>query len=257
MPRKGIPRLKPNLKSKEEIARIRESGAILAECHREIGKMMAPGITTAEIDGFVESFLAKRGAKPEQKGYRGFPYATCASINEVVCHGFPGPQRLNAGDIVTIDMVVNKNGWLADSAWSYRVGDVNPEADRLLKTTEKALYAGIEVAKPGNRIGDIGYAVQRVAMEAGVGIVKPLIGHGIGRQMHEPPDVPNFGRPRSGVKLLAGMVITIEPIFTLGETGAVLWDNDGWTIRSADGSLGAHYEHTLAITEDGPVILTT
>lgn len=249
--------MKVILKSKDEIARIREAGIILADCHREIAAMIAPGITTAEIDLFVESFLAQKGAIPEQKGYRGFPFATCASINDVVCHGFPGDYKLKQGDIVTIDMVVNKKGWLADSAWSYRVGDVEPEADQLLKTTEKALYAGIAQAVPGNRVGDIGHAVQRVAQEAGVGIVKPLIGHGIGRKMHEPPDVPNFGRPHSGMKLQPGMVLTVEPIFTRGETGAVLWDNDGWTIRSADGSLGAHYEHTLAILEDGPVILTS
>ncbi|MBA9088859.1 methionyl aminopeptidase [Fontibacillus solani] len=248
--------MKINLKSKEEIARIGEAGGILAECHKEIAKMIAPGITTLEIDEFVESFLADRKATPEQKGYRGFPFATCASINEVVCHGFPSQQQLQPGDIVTIDLVVNKSGWLADSAWSYRVGEVSAEADKLLKMTEKALYAGIAQALPGKRIGDIGYAVQRVAQEAGIGIVRPLIGHGIGKTMHEAPDVPNFGRPHSGVKLQSGMVITIEPIFTLGETGAIIWENDGWTIRSADRSLGAHYEHTLAITDEGPVILT-
>ncbi|MNI24787.1 Methionine aminopeptidase [compost metagenome] len=248
--------MKINLKSKEEIARIAEAGGILAECHREIAKRIAPGMTTLEIDAFVESFLAERKATPEQKGYRGFPFATCASINDVVCHGFPKQQQLQQGDIVTIDLVVNKSGWLADSAWSYRVGEVSADADKLLKTTEKALYAGIAQALPGKRIGDIGYAVQRVAQEANVGIVRPLIGHGIGRTMHEAPDVPNFGRPHSGVKLQSGMVITIEPIFTLGETGAIVWENDGWTIRSADRSLGAHYEHTLAITDDGPVILT-
>lgn len=157
---------------------------------------------------------------------------------------------------MTIDIVVNKNGWLADSAWSYRVGKVGPDAEKLLQTTEKALDAGIAQAYPGSKIGDIGYAVQRVATAANVGIVRALIGHGIGRSMHEPPDVPNFGRPKSGVTLRPGMVITIEPIFTGGDTGAVLWEDDGWTIRSADGSLGAHYEHTLAITEDGPLVLT-
>lgn len=248
--------MKINIKSKEEIARIKEAGSILAECHKEIEKRIAPGITTLEIDAFVESFLLGRKATPEQKGYRGFPFATCASINEVVCHGFPSDRTLQNGDIVTIDLVVNKDGWLADSAWSYRVGEVSLEADNLLKITEKALYAGIAQALPGNRIGDIGYAVQRVAQETGVGIVRPLIGHGIGRSMHEAPDVPNFGRPHSGVKLQNGMVITIEPIFTLGETGAILWEKDGWTIVSADKSLGAHYEHTLAVTENGPVILT-
>lgn len=235
---------------------MREAGRILAECHQGIARLIGPGITTLEIDRFVESFLAERGATPEQKGYRGFPFATCASVNDVVCHGFPNDRKLQAGDIVTIDIVVNKNGWLADSAWSYRVGKVGPDAENLLQTTEKALDAGIAQAYPGNKIGDIGYAVQRVATAANVGIVRALIGHGIGRSMHEPPDVPNFGRPKSGVTLRPGMVITIEPIFTGGDTGAVLWEDDGWTIRSADGSLGAHYEHTLAITEDGPLVLT-
>lgn len=232
------------------------AGAILADCHKEIAKVIKPGVTTAEIDRLVEVYLASRGATPAQKGYRGFPFAICASVNEVVCHGFPGTVPLQERDIVTIDIVVNKSGWMADSAWSYRVGKVSQEAERLLQVTEKALAAGIEAARSGNRVGDISYAVQEVARKAGVGIVKPLIGHGIGRNMHEPPDVPNFGRPRSGPKLQPGMVITIEPILTLGDTGAVFWDQDGWTIRSADGSLGAHYEHTLAITEEGPVILT-
>ncbi|MEK5162204.1 type I methionyl aminopeptidase [Paenibacillus sp. FSL R5-0527] len=248
--------MKIQLKTKEEILRMREAGRILAECHQGIARLIGPGITTLEIDRFVESFLAERGATPEQKGYRGFPFATCASVNDVVCHGFPNDRKLQAGDIVTIDIVVNKNGWLADSAWSYRVGKVGPDAENLLQTTEKALDAGIAQAYPGNKIGDIGYAVQRVATAANVGIVRALIGHGIGRSMHEPPDVPNFGRPKSGVTLRPGMVITIEPIFTGGDTGAVLWEDDGWTIRSADGSLGAHYEHTLAITEDGPLVLT-
>lgn len=236
--------------------RMGEAGRILAECHQGIARLIGPGITTLEIDSFVESFLAGRGATPEQKGYRGFPFATCASVNDVVCHGFPNDRKLQAGDIVTIDIVVNKNGWLADSAWSYRIGEVGPDAEKLLQATERALGAGIAQAYPGNRIGDIGYAVQRVATAANTGIVRALIGHGIGRSMHEPPDVPNFGRPKSGVTLQPGMVITIEPILTGGDTGAVLWEDDGWTIRSADGSLGAHYEHTLAITEDGPLVLT-
>lgn len=249
--------MKVSLKSKEDIAGIRAAGSILGDCHKEIAKRIGPGISTLEIDNWVEKFLAQRDATPEQKGYRGYPYATCASVNEVVCHGFPTDQKLKHGDIVTIDIVVNKNGWLADSGWSYRIGEVSSEADRILKVTERALYAGIAEAMPGKRIGDIGFAIGKVAKEAKVGVVKPLIGHGIGRNMHEPPDVPNFGRARTGMVLQAGMVITIEPIFTIGDTGAILWDEDGWGIRSADGSLGAHYEHTLAITEDGPIILTT
>ncbi|RUT48468.1 type I methionyl aminopeptidase [Paenibacillus anaericanus] len=249
--------MKVSLKSKEDIAGIRAAGSILGDCHKEIAKRIGPGISTLEIDNWVEKFLAQRDATPEQKGYRGYPYATCASVNEVVCHGFPTDQKLKHGDIVTIDIVVNKNGWLADSGWSYRIGEVSSEADRILKVTERALYAGIAEAMPGKKIGDIGFAIGKVAKEAKVGVVKPLIGHGIGRNMHEPPDVPNFGRARTGMVLQAGMVITIEPIFTIGDTGAILWDDDGWGIRSADGSLGAHYEHTLAITEDGPIILTT
>jgi methionyl aminopeptidase len=245
------------LKTKEEIANIRVAGSILAACHKELAKRIKPGVTTMELDTFVEQFLKQHGATPEQKGYRGFPYATCASVNEVVCHGFPKNEPLKDGDIVTIDIVVNKDGWLADSGWSYRVGKVSAEADSLLKITEQALYEGIKKAVPGNRIGDIGAAVFNVAKQAGVGVVRSLIGHGIGQSMHEQPDVPNFGRPGTGVKLKAGMVITIEPIFTRGDTGAVHWGSDGWTISSADGSLGAHYEHTLAITEDGPIILTS
>lgn len=248
--------MKVKIKTKDEIALMREAGIILAECHQAIANMIGPGITTTEIDAFVESFLASKGATPEQKGYRGFPYAICASVNEVVCHGFPGAEKLELGDIISVDIVVNKNGWLADSAWSYRIGEVSSEAEKLLQTTEAALYEGIKQATPGNRIGDISYAVQQTAHQAGMGIVKPLIGHGIGRSMHESPDVPNFGRPRTGLTLQPGMVLTVEPIFTVGKTGAVHWDNDGWTIRSADRSLGAHYEHTIAILEDGPMILT-
>lgn len=249
--------MKVSLKSKDDITGIRAAGSILGECHKEISRRIGPGISTLEIDKWVENFLGQRDATPEQKGYKGYPFATCASVNEVVCHGFPTDQKLKQGDIVTIDIVVNKNGWLADSGWSYRIGEVSSEADRLLKVTERALYAGIAEAMLGKKIGDIGFAIGKVAKEAKVGVVKPLIGHGIGRNMHEPPDVPNFGRAHTGMVLQAGMVITIEPIFTIGDTGAILWDDDGWGIRSADGSLGAHYEHTLAITKDGPIILTT
>lgn len=249
--------MKINLKTKEEILKIREAGKILAECHGELASRIRPGMTTLEIDEWVEQYLAGRKATPEQKGYRGYPFATCASVNDVVCHGFPNHRQLQNGDIVTIDIVVNKNGWLADSAWSYRIGEVSEEADRLLTITHKALEKGIAQAVAGNRVGDISAAVQGVAREAGIGIVKPLIGHGIGRSMHEPPDVPNFGRAHTGPLLREGMVITVEPILTSGDTGAVLWDDDGWTIRTADGSLGGHYEHTIAITKGAPVILTS
>ncbi|MUG46481.1 type I methionyl aminopeptidase [Paenibacillus woosongensis] len=249
--------MKINLKTREEILKIREAGKILAECHGELASRIGPGMTTLEIDEWVEQYLAGRKATPEQKGYRGYPFATCASVNDVVCHGFPNHRQLQNGDIVTIDIVVNKNGWLADSAWSYRIGEVSGEADRLLTITHKALEKGIAQAVAGKRVGDISAAVQGVAREAGIGIVKPLIGHGIGRSMHEPPDVPNFGRAHTGPLLREGMVITVEPILTSGDTGAVLWDDDGWTIRTADGSLGGHYEHTIAITKGAPVVLTS
>lgn len=249
--------MKINLKTREEILKIREAGKILAECHGELASRIGPGMTTLEIDEWVEQYLAGRKATPEQKGYRGYPFATCASVNDVVCHGFPNHRQLQNGDIVTIDIVVNKNGWLADSAWSYRIGEVSGEADRLLTITHTALEKGIAQAVAGKRVGDISAAVQGVAREAGIGIVKPLIGHGIGRSMHEPPDVPNFGRAHTGPLLREGMVITVEPILTSGDTGAVLWDDDGWTIRTADGSLGGHYEHTIAITKGAPVVLTS
>lgn len=244
------------IKNAEQITLIRKAGIILADCHRALKKLIAPGISTLQIDAFVERFLAERGAFPAQKGYRGFPYATCASVNDVVCHGFPTARPLQNGDIVTIDIVVDKDGWLADSGWTYLVGEAGPEVKRLYQITKLAMERGISEALPGKRIGDISYAIQRTADEAGIGIVKPLVGHGIGQTIHEPPDVPNYGRPGSGLKLRKGMVITIEPVFMLGSTGAVLWEPDGWTIRSADGTPGAQFEHTVAISDNGAVILT-
>jgi methionyl aminopeptidase len=244
------------LKTKEEIARMREAGKILAACHQEIAKRIGPGVTTWEIDQFVERFLKDHGATPEQKGYRGYPYATCASVNDVICHGFPSKTPLKEGDIVTIDMVVNLNGWLADSAWSYAIGHVSETAERLLKVTKEALYRGIEKAVVGNRIGDISHAIQSYAEAEGFSVVRQFIGHGIGRNMHEGPEVPHFGSPGRGPRLKEGMVITIEPMLNVGSYHAVI-DEDGWTARTVDGSLSAQYEHTIAITNEGPQILTT
>lgn len=254
--REGCEVLEITLKNKEEIGYMREAGRILSSCHREIAAKIVPGITTMHLNHFAQEYLAKHGAVPEQKGYRGYPFATCASVNETVCHGFPDDTPLLEGDVVTIDIVVNKDGWLADSGWSYGVGKVSRPLQHLLKRTEKALYRGIEQAKPGNTIGDIGSAIEKVARWNRYGIVKPLVGHGIGRSMHEPPDVPAHGERRTGMKLVEGMVITIEPIFTLGPTGAVLWNDDGWSVQSADGSCGVQFEHTVAVTADGPLILT-
>ncbi|MDR0271446.1 type I methionyl aminopeptidase [Paenibacillus sp.] len=245
-----------SLKSKEEIGYMREAGRILAACHREISGMIAPGVTPLAIDAFVEEYLAKHGATPEQKGYRGFPFATCASVNDTVCHGFPNNIPLSEGDVVTIDMVVNKDGWLADSGWSYGVGALSKPLQKLMLRTEQAMYAGIAEAQVGNTIGDIGYVIERAARKGRFGVVKPLVGHGIGKQIHEPPDVPSYGRRGEGIQLVEGMVITVEPIFTLGSTGAVLWNDDGWSIQTADGTCGVQFEHTLAVTKEGPMILT-
>ncbi|MGG4456538.1 MULTISPECIES: type I methionyl aminopeptidase [Brevibacillus] len=243
------------LKTPEEIELMHAAGKVLAACHREIAKMIRPGISTWEIDQFVEEFLAKNGATPEQKGFHGYPYATCGSVNDVICHGFPKKEPLRDGDIVTIDMVVRKNGWLADSAWSYEVGTVSPEAKKLLEVTEKSLYLGIEQAVVGNRIGDISHAIQTYAQAQGYSVVRDFTGHGIGQEMHEEPFVPHFGPPGRGQRLKEGMVITIEPMLNIGTYHATV-DEDGWTARTRDGKLSAQYEHTLAITADGPVILT-
>lgn len=243
------------IKTKEQIEYMRKAGEILAACHREIAKLIRPGITTQEIDQFAEAFIKKNGAIPEQKGYNGYPYATCASVNDVICHGFPGKYVLEDGDIVTIDMVVNLNGWLADSAWSYAVGNVSPEAQHLLDVTKNSLYKGIELAVVGNRIGDISNAIQTYAEGEGLAVVREFIGHGIGEKMHEEPQVPHYGPPHRGPRLKEGMVITIEPMLNIGTFRSKL-DSDGWTARTLDGSLSAQYEHTIAITADGPVILT-
>jgi methionyl aminopeptidase len=243
------------IKTKEEIEKMRKAGTVLADCHKEIAKRIRPGVTTTEIDRFVERFLEERGATPEQKGYHGYPFATCASVNDVICHGFPKKEPLREGDIVTIDMVVKLDGWLADSAWSYAVGEVDGKAADLLKTTEQALYIGIEQAVAGNRIGDISHAIQTFAESKGYAVVRQFIGHGIGREMHEAPEVPHYGPAGKGPRLKPGMVITVEPMLNIGTYQAAI-DEDGWTARTADGSLSAQYEHTIAITDDGPLILT-
>lgn len=242
-------------KSKREIEQMREAGKLLVKTHKEIAKMIKPGVTTMEIEEFVEDFLAKHGATPEQKGFQGYKYATCASINDEICHGFPRDQKLENGDIVTIDMVVNLNGGLADSAWSYEVGQVDERGKRLMEVTKKALYLGIEQAQVGNRIGDIGHAIQTYAEGEGFSVVREFTGHGIGPTIHEPPHIPHFGEPNKGVRLKEGMVITIEPMINEGDWKSKMDDN-GWTARTIDGGRSAQYEHTLAITKDGPIILT-
>lgn len=243
------------LKSKREVEQMKQAGEILVGCHKMIAKMIRPGITTLEIDQKVEAFLAEKGATPEQKGYRDYPYATCASINDEICHGFPRKEPLKKGDIVTIDMVVNYNGALADSAWTYAVGEVSAELQKLMDVTKKALYVGIEQAKVGNRIGDIGFAIQQYVEEQGFSVVRDFIGHGIGKVIHEKPEVPHFGLAGKGPRIKEGMVFTIEPMVNVGDYKMKM-DNNGWTARTLDGKHSAQYEHTIAITKEGPVILT-
>lgn len=242
-------------KSDREIKMMYESGKILASCHKEIGKIIKPGIRTIEINTFVENYLAQWGATPEQKGYQGYPYAICASVNDEICHGFPTNKALKNGDIVSIDIVVNLNGALADSAWTYAVGDISEKASHLLNVTKEALYKGIEQARVGNRVGDIGCAIQTFVETKGYSVVRDFTGHGIGRNMHEDPQILHYGKAGKGIGLKEGMVITIEPMVNVG-----LWqckiDDNGWTAKTMDGELSAQYEHTIAITHNGPLILT-
>lgn len=243
------------LKTENEIEKMQKAGRILANCHKEIKKMIRPGISTYDIDKFAEEFIKKNGATPEQKGYQGYPFATCTSVNDEICHGFPGKKPLRNGDIVTVDMVVNLNGWLADSAWSYAVGNISEEAKKLMEVTEKSLYIGIEKAAAGNRIGDISYPIQSYVEAQGFSVVRDFVGHGIGKEMHEEPQVPHFGRPGRGPRITTGMVFTIEPMINVGTYHCTI-DNNNWTARTKDGKLSCQYEHTIAITENGVIIIT-
>lgn len=243
------------IKTEDEIKKMQEAGKILAAVHHELRDFIKPGVKTIEIDKFVEDFLLKNGATPEQKGYEGFPYSICASVNDEICHGFPGEYVLKDGDIITVDMVVNYNGWLADSAWSYEVGNISDDAKNLLKITREAMYKGIEKAVIGNRLGDISHAVQEHAEKNGYSVVREFVGHGIGREMHENPQVLHYGKAGRGVRLQEGMVFTVEPMINMGRKELKIDDN-GWTARTLDGSLSAQYEHQIAITSDGPIIIT-
>ncbi|KGK81086.1 methionine aminopeptidase [Desulfosporosinus sp. HMP52] len=243
------------IKTEKEIGYMAEAGKILTACHKEIRSIVRPGMTTLEIDEFAENFIRSHGATPEQKGYKGYPYATCASVNDEICHGFPTNKPLKDGDIVKIDMVVNLKGWLADSAWTYSVGKISQEAERLLKVTKECLYLGIEASIIGNRIGDISHSIQTHAESEGFSVVRDFMGHGIGQIMHEDLQVPHYGRPHRGERLREGMVFTIEPMINLGRFHLKI-DSNRWTARTIDGSLSAQYEHTIAVTKDKPLILT-
>ena len=244
-----------NIYTKKDVLGMIEAGKVLAEVHRRLRTFIKEGVTTLEIDAYVESILEEFGATAEQKGYEGFPYATCASVNDEICHGFPTEYVLKDGDIVTIDMVVNLNGSLADSAWTYAVGNISEEARHLMDTTLKCLYLGIKEAKVGNRLGDIGHAIQSYAEGEGFSVVREFVGHGIGKTMHEDPQVLHYGEAGRGLRIQEGMVFTIEPMINEGTFNLKI-DKNGWTARTRDGKLSAQYEHQLAITKDGPIIIT-
>ena len=242
-------------KSPEEIEKMARAGAVLVATLQMIDGRIRPGVSTGELDQAAERFIRSRGGAPTFKGYRGFPGSICASPNAMVVHGIPGPYRLKRGDIVSIDVGVTLDGWVADAARTFPVEEVSPQAQNLLAATEESLHAGVAECRPGNRMGDVSSAIQQVAEGAGLSVVRSLVGHGIGRSMHEDPQVPNYGKPGRGPLLEEGMVIAVEPMMTAGR-GAVRVGGDGWAIFAQDGSPAAHFEFTVAVTARGPKVLT-
>lgn len=242
-------------KSPKQIEKMRRAGKLLAEIHDQIRQMIAPGVSLKEIDELAERSIRLRGAVPSFLGYRGFPNTICASLNEVVVHGIPDHTTLEEGDIFSCDLGLILDGWHADRATTYPVGEISDEAQQLLDATERSLEAGIAQCRPGNRLSDVSHAIQKVVEEAGFSVVREYAGHGIGRDMHEDPQVTNFGDPGRGPKLEEGWVLAIEPMVNAGGWQTKLL-GDGWTVVTVDGSLSAHFEHTVAITADGPLVLT-
>jgi methionyl aminopeptidase len=242
-------------KTPEQIERMAAAGVIQARCLRMLRSKCHPGITTAELDEVAERFIASQGATPSFKGYRGFPGSICTSPNSMVVHGIPGAYELKRGDILSLDVGVTKDGWVADAAITVPVGPVNPEARKLLDVTKGALLAGAEQARPGNRLGDVSAAIQHQVELEGFSIIRSLVGHGIGREMHEDPQIPNYGEPGKGPELEPGMVLALEPMVNAGGP-EVRVGEDNWAVYSADGSLAAHFEFTVAVTGDGPRVLT-
>ena len=244
------------IKSEREIELMRKAGMLVSEMHKYIKPFIKEGVTTLELDKLCEDFIVSHDAVPSCKGYEGFPCTLCTSVNEVVVHGIPNKnKKLKNGDIITIDVVIGYKGYQGDAAWTYAVGEIDDDKKYLMEHTEKALYEGLKQVKPGNRIGDISFAVQEYAEKHNLGIVRELCGHGIGKEMHEEPEVPNFGTPNTGARLKPGMVICIEPMLTFGHRNVWLLD-DEWTVVTQDGTPAAHYEHTVLVTEDGYEILT-
>ena len=242
-------------KSAAEIEKMAAAGRIVADTIAHVGEHIEPRITTRELDRIGEEFIRSQGGVPTSKGYKGFPAALCISPNSMIVHGIPGAYRVEEGDLISVDVGVTLDGFVADSAYTFGVGEISTEAERLLDACQTALFAGIDQARVGNRIGDISHAVQHATEEAGFAVVRSLVGHGVGRSYHEDPQIPNFGPPGRGAPLQPGMTLAIEPMITAGSHELYLHD-DGWSISTEDDSLAAHFEHTVAITEDGPRILT-
>jgi methionyl aminopeptidase len=242
-------------KSPEEIERMAAAGEILVRTMNLLAGKIRPGVTTADLDQAAEKFIRSQGAEPAFKGYRGFPGSICASPNSMIVHGIPGPYKLGRGDILSVDIGVIRDGWVADAARTFPVGPITPIASKLLTVTEQALFQAVEQCRAGHRLGDVSHAVQAHVEAAGFSVVRTLVGHGIGRSMHEEPQIPNHGEPGTGILLEEGMVLAVEPMVTAGRHSVRVGD-DHWAIYSQDGSLAAHFEFTVAITADGPRVLT-
>jgi methionyl aminopeptidase len=242
-------------KSPREIEKMAATGALVAETIAHVGSLLRPGVATDELDAAAGAFIRERGGIPTSEGYKGYPKAICISPNDVVVHGIPDRFEVSEGDLVTIDVGVTLDGYIADSAYTFGVGEIDHEAQRLLDVAQDALAAGIAEAVVGNRVGDVSHAIQGVVEAGGFSVVRSLVGHGVGRYYHEDPHIPNYGEPGRGPRVSEGMTIAIEPMITAGAPEVRVMD-DGWTIRTADGSMSAHFEHTVAITADGPRILT-
>ena len=245
------------LKSAEEIQAMLRAGQVVAQAHELVRELIKPGVTTLDLDRAVEEFILKQNAIPAFKGYQGYPASICASVNEVVVHGIPSKDVvLQEGSIISVDIGAFVDGFCGDSAWTYPVGEVDPEVQLLLQTTEEALFQGIEQARVGNRLSDISHAVQKCAEGRGFSVVRDFVGHGIGRNMHEAPQIPNFGPPGRGPRLKSGMTLAVEPMVNMGSYHVQVLE-DNWTVVTRDSKWSAHFEHTIAITDDGPVVLTS
>lgn len=244
-----------SVKSDKEIETMKKAGRITAGALKHAGETITPGMTTYELDKIIHRYIVSHGAQPSFLGYGGFPGSACISVNDEVIHGIPGPRKLIEGDIVSVDVGAYIDGFHGDSCKTFAVGKISEEAEALLKSTEESLYLAISMAKPGVRLGDIGYAIQKYNEDNGYSVVRQFVGHGVGKDLHEDPEVPNYGKQGRGVRLTEGMVIAIEPMINMG-TEKIYVMPDEWTVRTKDGKLSAHFEHTIAITNDGAVILT-